>query len=185
MTRRPDRYSGPGEAVYADVSQPDSLANALAGCQAAYYLVHSLDRAEFEERDAAAAFAEAAGQAQLNRLVYLGGLGDDEDALSAHLRSRRKVERLLAAGDVPVTTLRAGIIIGHGGISRELTRQLAERLPVMITPRWVRTRTQPIAVADVVRYLVAVVVEYGQMLRRAARTAVARALDERTRARHR
>ena len=188
MTRRPDRYSGPGEAVYGDVSQPDSLADALAGCQGAYYLVHSLDRAEFEERDAAAAaaFAEAAGQAQLNRLVYLGGLGDDEDVLSAHLRSRRKVERLLAAGDVPVTTLRAGIVIGHGGISWELTRQLAERLPVMITPRWVRTRTQPIAVADVVRYLVAVltlpeaagqtfdiggpeVVEYGQMLRRAAR----------------
>jgi uncharacterized protein YbjT (DUF2867 family) len=188
MTRRPDRYTGPGEAVYGDVSEPDSLATALAGCQGAYYLVHSLDRAEFEERDAAAAaaFAEAAGQAQLNRLVYLGGLGDDEDVLSAHLRSRRKVERLLAAGDVPVTTLRAGIIIGHGGISWELTRQLAERLPVMITPRWVRTRTQPIAVADVVRYLVAVltlpeaagqtydiggpeVVEYGQMLRRAAR----------------
>jgi len=188
MTRRPDRYRGAGEAVYGDVSRPDSLAAALAGCQSAYYLVHSLDRREFEERDAAAAgaFAAAASQADLDRIVYLGGLGNDEDVLSAHLRSRRQVERLLAAGDVPVTTLRAGIVVGHGGVSWELTRQLVERLPVMITPRWVRTRTQPIAVADVVRYLAAVltlpeaagrtfdiggseVLEYGQMLHRVAR----------------
>ena len=188
MTRRPERYAGPGEAVYGDVSRPDSLAAAFAGCQSAYYLVHSLDLPEFEERDAAAAraFAAAAHRAQLDRIVYLGGLGNDEDVLSAHLRSRREVERLLAAGDVPVTTLRAGIVIGHGGISWELTRQLVERLPVMITPRWVRTRTQPIAVADVVRYLAAVlmvaeaagrtfeiggpeVLEYGQMLHRVAR----------------
>ena len=188
MTRRPERYAGPGEAVYGDVSRPDSLAAALAGCRGAYYLVHSLDRPEFEERDAAAAraFAAAAHRAQLDRIVYLGGLGNDEDVLSAHLRSRREVERLLAAGDVPVTTLRAGIVVGHGGISWELTRQLVERLPVMITPRWVRTRTQPIAVADVVRYLSAVLVvpeaagrtfeiggpdvlEYGQMLHRVAR----------------
>jgi len=188
MTRRPERYAGPGEAVYGDVSRPDSLAAALAGCQSAYYLVHSLDRPEFEERDAAAAraFAAAAHRGQLDRIVYLGGLGNDEDVLSAHLRSRREVERLLAAGDVPVTTLRAGIVVGHGGISWELTRQLVERLPMMITPRWVRTRTQPIAVADVVRYLSAVLVvpeaagrtfeiggpdvlEYGQMLHRVAR----------------
>jgi len=188
MTRRPERYAGPGEAVYGDVSRPDSLAAALAGCQSAYYLVHSLDRREFEERDAAAAraFAAAAHRGQLDRIVYLGGLGNDEDVLSAHLRSRREVERLLAAGDVPVTTLRAGIVVGHGGISWELTRQLVERLPMMITPRWVRTRTQPIAVADVVRYLSAVLVvpeaagrtfeiggpdvlEYGQMLHRVAR----------------
>ena len=187
MTRRPERYTGPGEAVYGDVSRPDSLAAAFAGCQSAYYLVHSLDHPEFEERDAAAAraFAAAAHRGQLHRIVYLGGLGNDEDVLSAHLRSRREVERLLAAGDVPVTTLRAGIVIGHGGISWELTRQLVERLPVMITPRWVRTRTQPIAVADVVRYLSAVLVvpeaagrtfeiggpevlEYGQMLHRVA-----------------
>ena len=188
MTRRPERYAGPGEAVYGDVSRPDSLAAALAGCQSAYYLVHSLDRPEFEERDAAAAraFAAAAHRGQLDRIVYLGGLGNDADVLSAHLRSRREVERLLAAGDVPVTTLRAGIVVGHGGISWELTRQLVERLPVMITPRWVRTRTQPIAVADVDRYLSAVLVvpeaagrtfeiggpdvlEYGQMLHRVAR----------------
>ena len=86
----------------------------------------------------------------------LGGLGDDADDLSAHLRSRRKVESLLGAGGVPVTVIRAGIIIGHGGISWELTRQLVEHLPVMITPRWVATRTQPIAVGDVVTYLAGV-----------------------------
>ena len=92
----------------------------------------------------------------MQRIIYLGGLGDDADELSAHLRSRREVETLLASTGVPVTTLRAGIIVGHGGISWELTRQLVEHLPVMVTPRWVRTRTQPIAVDDVVRYLVGV-----------------------------
>ena len=119
------------------------------------------------------------------RIVYLGGLGDDSDDLSAHLRSRREVERLLGATGVPVTALRAGIIIGHGGISWEMTRQLVEHLPAMITPRWVHTRTQPIAVADVVRYLVGVldvpeaagraldvggpdVLEYLEMMRRVA-----------------
>ena len=95
-------------------------------------------------------------RAGLQRIVYLGGLGDDADDLSSHLRSRREVEKLLSAGGVPVTTLRAGIIVGHGGISWEMTRQLVEHLPAMITPRWVRTRTQPIAVADVVRYLVGI-----------------------------
>ena len=144
--------------MHADVSDPATLAPALAGCAAAYYLVHSLDSPAFARQDAAAAsaFAAAAGDAGLRRVVYLGGLGDVEDNLSAHLSSRRQVERLLAAGPVPVTTLRAGIIVGHGGTSWEITRQLVEHLPVMVTPRWVRTRTQPIAVADVVRYLVAV-----------------------------
>jgi len=97
-----------------------------------------------------------AARAGLRRIVYLGGLGSDEDDLSPHLRSRRDVETLLGDAGVPVTTLRAGIIIGHGGISWEITRQLVENLPAMITPRWVRTKTQPIAIADVVRYLVAV-----------------------------
>ena len=121
----------------------------------------------------------------MDRIVYLGGLGDDKDALSAHLRSRREVETLLGAAGVPVTTLRAGIIVGHGGISWEMTRQLVEHLPAMITPRWVRTKTQPIAVDDVIRYLVAVlelpeargrrfdiggpeVLEYVEMMRRVA-----------------
>jgi len=131
---------------------------ALDGCDAAFYLVHSLGRADFEQRDAEAArtFAGAAGDAGLRRIVYLGGLGDDADDLSAHLRSRREVEELLGSAGVPVITLRAGIIVGHGGISWEMTRQLVEHLPAMVTPRWVRTRTQPIAVADVLRYLVGV-----------------------------
>jgi uncharacterized protein YbjT (DUF2867 family) len=158
MTRRPEAYHGAGEAVRADVHDPNSLSTALAGCEAAYYLVHSLDDADFEQRDAEAAriFAHAAADVGVRRIVYLGGLGGDDDDLSAHLRSRRQVETLLGSGGVPVTTLRAGIIVGHGGISWEMTRQLVENLPVMITPQWVWTRTQPIAVADVVRYLVGV-----------------------------
>jgi uncharacterized protein YbjT (DUF2867 family) len=161
MTRHPDTYSGAGTPVYGDVHEEDSLAAALAGCDAAYYLVHSLGDADFTRRDADAAreFARAAADAGLGRIIYLGGLGDDGDDLSEHLRSRREVEHLLGSAGVPVTTLRAGIIIGHGGISWEITRQLVEHLPAMITPRWVRTRTQPIAVGDVIRYLVGVLEE--------------------------
>jgi uncharacterized protein YbjT (DUF2867 family) len=161
MTRHPDRYSGAGQPVYGDVSDAGSLAAALDGVDAAYYLVHSLGSQDFVRKDAEAAgtFGVAAGAAAatgLRRIVYLGGLGDDADDLSPHLRSRREVERLLAASDVPVTVLRAGIVIGHGGISWEITRQLVAHLPAMITPRWVTTRTQPIALRDVVRYLVGV-----------------------------
>ncbi len=187
MTRNPHTYRGAGTPVRADVHDAASLDQALAGADAAYYLVHSLDDADFLRKDAQAArtFAGAAGRAGLQRIVYLGGLGDDADELSAHLRSRREVEQLLASGGVPVTTLRAGIIVGHGGISWEMTRQLVEHLPAMLTPRWVRTRTQPIAVADVVRYLVGIleapvegsrsfdiggpeVLQYVEMLRRVA-----------------
>jgi uncharacterized protein YbjT (DUF2867 family) len=158
MTRNPERYAGAGTPVRGDVQDPPTLEPAMAGCQAAYYLVHSLQDADFERKDAAGAqaFGEAAARAGLSRIVYLGGLGDDADNLSAHLRSRRQVEKLLGAGGVPVTVIRAGIIIGHGGVSWELTRQLVEHLPVMVTPRWVATRTQPIAVDDVVRYLAGV-----------------------------
>jgi uncharacterized protein YbjT (DUF2867 family) len=161
MTRHPDTYSGAGAAVYGDVHDTESLSAALAGCDSAYYLVHSLGDADFTKRDAEAAraFALAAAEAGLGRIVYLGGLGNDDDELSEHLRSRREVEHLLGSAGVPVTTLRAGIIVGHGGISWEMTRQLVEHLPAMITPRWVRTRTQPIAIADVVRYLVEVLEE--------------------------
>ena len=161
MTRHPDTYTGAGSPVYGDVHDAESLGAALAGCDAAYYLVHSLGDAEFARRDADAAreFAQAAAEAGLSRIIYLGGLGDDDDDLSEHLRSRREVEHLLGSAGVPVTTLRAGIIIGHGGISWEITRQLVEHLPAMITPRWVRTRTQPIAVVDVIRYLVGVLEE--------------------------
>jgi uncharacterized protein YbjT (DUF2867 family) len=160
MTRNPAAYAGAGRAVQADVHHPGTLDAAMAGCQAAYYLVHSLSDADFERKDAAAAraFGQAAARAGLQRIIYLGGLGDDKDALSAHLRSRRDVEKLLGSAGVPVTVIRAGIIVGHGGISWELTRQLVEHLPVMITPRWVATRTQPIAVDDVVRYLLGVLV---------------------------
>jgi uncharacterized protein YbjT (DUF2867 family) len=158
MTRHPDTYTGAGTPVYGDVHEAESLSAALSSCDAAYYLVHSLGDADFTQRDADAArgFARAAADAGLGRIIYLGGLGDDDDDLSEHLRSRREVEDLLGSTGVPVTTLRAGIIIGHGGISWEITRQLVEHLPAMITPRWVRTRTQPIAVRDVVRYLVGV-----------------------------
>jgi uncharacterized protein YbjT (DUF2867 family)/membrane protease YdiL (CAAX protease family) len=158
MTRHPDTYAGAGTPVGGDVSDPDSLDAALTGCEAAYYLVHSLDDDDFENKDArgATAFGSAAKRAGLKRIVYLGGLGDDSEELSAHLRSRREVESALAETGVPVTTLRAGIVIGDGGISWEMTRQLVDHLPAMITPRWVLTSTQPIAVTDVVRYLVAV-----------------------------
>jgi uncharacterized protein YbjT (DUF2867 family) len=158
MTRDPGRYQGAGSPVYGDVHDPASLDDALAGCEAAYYLVHSLGDRDFECKDAAAAvtFGHAAARAGVRRIIYLGGLGDDRDALSAHLRSRRLVEKLLGSAGVPVTVIRAGIIIGHGGTSWELTRQLVEHLPAMVTPRWVATRTQPIAVDDIVRYLAGV-----------------------------
>lgn len=158
MTRRPDDYDGPAIAVRGDVLEPATVAAALRGCTHAFYLVHSLDREDFEDRDARAAqtFANAARQAGLRQIVYLGGLGDDSDDLSPHLRSRREVERILADSGVPVTVLRAGIVIGHGGISWEITRQLVEHLPAMITPRWVKTLTQPIAVDDVIGYLLGV-----------------------------
>ncbi|MBB3084167.1 NAD(P)H-binding protein [Geodermatophilus sabuli] len=158
MTRRPERYEGAGHPVAGDVGEEGSLREALEGCEVAYYLVHSLDDPDFERKDAEAArtFARAAAAAGVDRIIYLGGLGQDSDQLSRHLRSRREVERLLGGTGVPVTVLRAGIVVGHGGVSWELTRQLVAHLPAMVTPRWVSTRTQPIAVADVVRYLVGV-----------------------------
>jgi uncharacterized protein YbjT (DUF2867 family) len=187
MTRHPESYSGAGTPVQADVHDEQSIVRAAEGCQAAYYLVHSLGDEDFRSGDAEAArtFASAAATAGIEHIVYLGGLGDDEDDLSDHLRSRREVESLLGSTGIRVTSLRAGIIIGHGGISWELTRQLVEHLPVMITPRWVHTRTQPIAADDVVSYLVGVltvpgtesraydiggpeVLEYLEMMRRVA-----------------
>ncbi len=158
MTRRPESYEGPGTPVAGDVGDEASLRSALQDCEAAYYLVHSLDDPDFERKDAEAAraFARAAADVGIGRIIYLGGLGKDGDRLSRHLRSRREVEQLLAATGVPVTVLRAGIVVGHGGVSWEMTRQLVAHLPAMVTPRWVSTRTQPIAVADVVRYLVGV-----------------------------
>ncbi len=120
--------------------------------------MHSLDAADFRQKDAEAArsFGRAAAEAGVRRIVYLGGLGDDSDDLSDHLRSRREVERLLGEGGVPVTVLRAGIVVGPRRRLVGDDRQLVAHLPAMVTPRWVHTRTQPIAVADVVRYLVGV-----------------------------
>jgi uncharacterized protein YbjT (DUF2867 family) len=158
MTRKPDNYTGAGKPVAGDVNDADSLGPALQGVDVAYYLVHALASKNFEEVDAAAArnFAAAAAKAGVERIVYLGGLGVDDGKLSPHLRSRRQVEQLLGASGVPVTVLRAAVVVGHGGISWEITRQLVEHLPLMITPKWVKTRTQPIALADVIRYLVGV-----------------------------
>src|SRR3954447_4706850 len=158
MTRHPDSYDGAGTPIYGDVADLDSLRQALQGMDAAYYLVHSLDSDDFEQRDAeaATAFGHAAADADVRQIIYLGGLGDLDDNLSAHLRSRRDVEQLLGAAAVPVTVLRAAVVVGHGGISWEITRQLVDHLPAMVTPKWVNTRTQPIALPDVVRYLVGV-----------------------------
>ena len=158
MTRHPTSYDGPGTAVHGDVADPASLAGVMDGCSAAYYLVHSLASDDFEDKDAAAAlnFGGAAAHAGIERIVYLGGLGVDDGDLSPHLRSRRQVEQLLGVAGVPVTVLRAAVVVGHGGISWEITRQLVDHLPAMVTPRWVYTRTQPIALTDVIRYLVGV-----------------------------
>jgi uncharacterized protein YbjT (DUF2867 family) len=158
MTRHPDAYRGAGTAVAGDVADPDSLRAALDGVGAAYYLVHSLGVNDFERKDAEAArnFAAACADAGIERVIYLGGLGADDGELSAHLRSRRKVEELLREGTVPVTVLRAAVVVGHGSISWEITRQLVDHLPMLLTPKWVDTRTQPIALPDVIRYLVGV-----------------------------
>ena len=155
MTRRPEEYDGQGTAVGGDVHDPDSLDAALAGVDVAVYLVHSLDDDDFERKDAEAAlsFGRAAAAAGVQQIVYLGGLGAEDDDLSPHLRSRREVETKLGEGGVPVTVLRAAIVVGAGGISWEITRQLVKNLPAMVVPKWVNTLTQPIAVDDVIRYL--------------------------------
>ena len=157
MTRNPERYDGPGEPVAGNVDERASLDEPLDGVEVAYYLVHSLDDEDFERKDADAArrFADAAAAHGVQQIVYLGGLGDDGE-LSPHLRSRREVEKLLGKTGVPVTVLRAGIVVGNGGISWEMTRQLVKNLPAMVVPHWASTRTQPIALDDVIRYLVGV-----------------------------
>ena len=158
MTRHPESYDGRGDAVRGDVGDADSLYAALEGVEIAYYLVHSLDDADFERKDAEAAraFSRAAAARGVRQIVYMGGLGSDDEELSSHLRSRRQVEGLLAEDGVPLTVLRAAIVVGHGGISWEITRQLVKNLPAMVVPKWAATKTQPIAVDDVIRYLVGV-----------------------------
>ena len=159
MTRHPDSYDGPGEPVFGDVDDPGSLGDPMDGVDVAVYLVHSLDDTDFERKDAEAAraFGLAAAATGVRQIVYLGGLGRDGDDLSPHLRSRREVEQVLGEAGVPVTVLRAAIVVGVGGISWEMTRQLVKNLPAMVVPKWAGTLTQPIALDDVVRYLAGVV----------------------------
>lgn len=149
---RPDE--GGVRWVVADATDPASL-GFLEGVDAAVYLVHSLGASDFEDVDRSAAenVARAAAEAGLRQIVFLGGLGDDGTELSAHLRSRHETARALASGPVPVTTLRAGMVVGAGSAAFETIRALVDRLPLMICPRWVGVPTQPIALRDIVRYL--------------------------------
>ena len=152
-------WAGDVEVAGADIFDPAAVRVALAGVDVAYYLIHSLGSAgEFEERDRVAArtFAAAATAAGVRRIVYLGGIVHRGDAqLSPHLRSRGEVGDILLSSGIPTMVLQAAVIIGSGSVSFEMLRYLTERLPVMTTPRWVRTLIQPIAVTDVLRYLVA------------------------------
>ena len=145
------------EIVQADMLEPATLGRALTGVDTAYYLVHSMagGRAGFErrDRDAAENFVAAANRAYVRRVIYLGGLGETGDDLSEHLKSRLAVADILKKGTFATTFLRAAVIIGAGGASFEMVRALVNRLPLMITPRWVTTRCQPIAVEDVIGYL--------------------------------
>jgi uncharacterized protein YbjT (DUF2867 family) len=162
LTRRPERLQGQvsdtTEVVRADVLDRESLTTALQGVDTAYYLVHSMGtHGDFEanDRTAAANFAAAAKENGVRRIVYLGGLGDSMQKLSPHLRSRHEVGKVLQSSQSQVIEFRASIIIGSGSLSFELIRSLVERLPTMICPRWVATPAQPIAVEDVLDYLLA------------------------------
>jgi len=158
MTRRPTDLPAGVEQVQGDLLKPDSLPALLNGITTAYYLVHSMGagKGDFAEQDRQAArnFVAAADAAGLQRAIYLGGLGETGDNLSHHLASRLEVANILQTGHFSTTFLRAAVIIGFGGSSYEMVHSLVQRLPVMITPRWVVTRNQPIAVADVISYLV-------------------------------
>ena len=146
------------EIVVADVLKPESLQSALAGIDTAYYLIHSLllGRHQFYDADIQAAhnFRRAAQEHTVKRIIYLGGLGDTETSLSEHLRSRIHVSEELQNGPVPVTILRAATIMGSGSASYEIIKHLVKKLPVINVPTWANTRCQPIAVRDVIKYLV-------------------------------
>ncbi len=144
--------------IAADAGDAAAVARALGGADAVYHLVHSLGRPDFEDADRVAARAVAAGAAAggARQVVYLGGLGGEGTELSPHLRSRAETARVLADGEVPVTSLRAAMIVGAGSAAFVTILALVERLPVMICPRWVSVETQPVALADVVAALVAV-----------------------------
>lgn len=146
------------ELVEADVLSVDQLRSVCQGCEVVYYLVHSMNAQHKDfalaDRQAAQNMVQSAEAAGLKRIIYLGGLGDDDKNLSHHLRSRMEVSNIIQSGKVPATTLRAAMIIGKGSISFEILRALVKNLPIMITPRWVSTESQPIAVTNVLDYLV-------------------------------
>ncbi len=161
LARRPEhlknRVSEKTEILQGDVLDPQSLTLAFEGVDVAYYLIHSMgSKADFEEQDRRAAinFSTTAREAGVQRIIYLGGLSAKENSLSPHLSSRLEVGRILRESGVPTIELQASIIIGSGSLSFELIRNLVERLPVMITPKWVRVESQPVFIDDVLRYLV-------------------------------
>jgi uncharacterized protein YbjT (DUF2867 family) len=162
MTRSPERlrdhpWAGQVEIARADAGDTAAVAAACAGVDVVYYLIHALGTGpQFEETDrrTARAMAHAAREAGVGRLVYLGGLEPEGEELSPHLRSRAEVAEILLASGVPTAVLRAAVVLGSGSASFEMQRYLTERLPVMVTPRWVHSRIQPIAIRDVLRYLV-------------------------------
>ncbi len=159
LTRRPGEYHGPANPRYADLDDRDSLVQALSGAAAVYLLAHSLGTSSFAEREAkqAEALRDAAAEAGLKLIVFLGGLGKDGDDLSPHLQSRRQVEEILRTGSVQVTVVRSGIILGAGSAAWEMLRQLVEVLPVTISDPRSSTLTQPIAVSDAIAYLADVI----------------------------
>ncbi len=165
MQRDPIRLQGRSwlaqvDIVEGDALKPETLDAALKGIDVAYYLIHSMREGDnFQERDIRAAhnFGAAAQRQSVKRIVYLGGLGDTTTELSHHLRSRQQTGDALRESSVPVTEFRAGVIVGSGSLSFEMIRYLTERVPVMICPRWVYTRIQPIAIRDTLNYLVSVI----------------------------
>lgn len=163
LARTPDklrpRVASSTEVVQGDVLEPASLERAMQGVTTAYYLVHLMSGSkdfEKDDRQAAMIFAQAAKKAGVRRIIYLGGLGDDADPkLSPHLRSRHEVGKILRESGVETIEFRASLVIGTGSLSFDLVKSLTDRLPVMLCPRWLTTPTQPIAVDDVLAYLVA------------------------------
>jgi uncharacterized protein YbjT (DUF2867 family) len=157
LDRRPWASHPKLEVIEGDASDETAVRDAMDGCDAAYYLIHSMlvAGAEYRDRDLhlARRFASAAEAADVRQIIYLGGLGETGEHLSEHLSSRREVEQVLSEGKVPVTILRAAMIIGAGSASFEILRYLVERLPIMVTPKWVSTESQPIAVRNVIHYL--------------------------------
>ncbi|MGY1916881.1 SDR family oxidoreductase [Blastococcus sp. SYSU DS0973] len=196
MSRSPERlrdhpWAGDVEVVRADAADATSVAAACEGVDVVYYLIHALGTGrsfEAADRHTATVMAGAVRDAGVGRLVYLGGLGPEDEQLSPHLRSRAEVAAILLGSGIPTVVLRAAVILGSGSASFEMLRYLTERLPVMVTPRWVHSRIQPIAVRDVLRYLVACaglpaevhrcfdiggpdVMNYAEMMQRYARVA--------------